>query len=261
MVFSAPKSVTHSLATDRLIIPGRVVAWAAIMVFSLVAWVENAGGGEPGAPLRIGHYSTANGMAGFVLDRLGTPVKMRFDGSDEVLALAVVPERHNEISLKRDDGGVVLHIDDRGGVMLFGRNFGDGVSAVRDQAANPLTITPATKAQAEGKAAGLAQQLKRTGGATVQIVLDAPRLDAASTAWAAMADAIVPLGVALADIIADPIGHDTVRAKVRRVIIRDAGAIGIRLDGQTLIIEIAADKPIVGRPSSARLKSTISDLL
>jgi hypothetical protein len=40
---------------------------------------------EPG--LRIGHHSTRDGMAGFVLDRLGEPVKLRFDGSEEIFAL------------------------------------------------------------------------------------------------------------------------------------------------------------------------------
>ena len=42
---------------------------------------------QSGPPLRIGHYSTGNGLIGFVIDRMGTPIKLRFDGSDEILAL------------------------------------------------------------------------------------------------------------------------------------------------------------------------------
>ena len=40
---------------------------------------------ESGPPLRIGHYSTGNGMIGFVIDRMATPIKLRFDGSDDQL--------------------------------------------------------------------------------------------------------------------------------------------------------------------------------
>ena len=39
---------------------------------------------ESGPPLRIGHYSTGSGLIGFVIDRMGTPIKLRFDGSDEI---------------------------------------------------------------------------------------------------------------------------------------------------------------------------------
>ena len=38
---------------------------------------------QSGPPLRIGHYSTGSGLIGFVIDRMGTPIKLRFDGSDE----------------------------------------------------------------------------------------------------------------------------------------------------------------------------------
>jgi hypothetical protein len=48
---------------------------------------------------------------------------------------------------------------------------------------------------------------------------------------------------------------------MERVVIRDAGHISIALDGRTLVVEIDADNPIVGRPSSRRIEAKIGDLL
>ena len=59
---------------------------------------------ENGPPLRIGHYSTGSGLMGFVIDRMGTPIKLRFDGSDEILALTAEQAPYNSMTLKRDDG-------------------------------------------------------------------------------------------------------------------------------------------------------------
>jgi hypothetical protein len=62
---------------------------SAIGIF-LIATVVNAASiavaADTGAPLRIGHYSGGDGMIGFVLDRLSTPVKLRFDGLQEIWA-------------------------------------------------------------------------------------------------------------------------------------------------------------------------------
>jgi hypothetical protein len=50
-------------------------------------------------------------------------------------------------------------------------------------------------------------------------------------------------------------------AKLRRVVIRDADQVDVRLAGDTLIVEVEAKEAITGRPSLARLKSAIGDLL
>ena len=55
---------------------------------------------ESGPRLRIGHYSTGSGLIGFVIDRRGTPIKLRFDGSDEILALNVEPAPYDSMTLR-----------------------------------------------------------------------------------------------------------------------------------------------------------------
>jgi hypothetical protein len=75
---------------------------SAIGIF-LIATVVNAASmtvaAESGASLRIGHYSSGDGMIGFVVDRLSTPVKLRFDGSQEIWALTPEPYPSNLLSV------------------------------------------------------------------------------------------------------------------------------------------------------------------
>ena len=234
----------------------------AAIVLIVAVMFGGSGAAENGPPLRIGHYSTGSGLTGFVLDRLGTPIKLRFDGSDEILALTTEPAPYASMTLKRDDGAGVLRIYETGRVLLFTDKLKDvSAQAHRDQDATPLIVKRATKAQAQADAAALGRKLKRSGAATLAITLEAPRLGEKSDGWAAMADAIAVLGIALDDMLTSPIARETFAAKLQRVVIRDADRVDIKLTARTLVVEIVAKEPIVGRPSSARLKSAIGDLL
>jgi hypothetical protein len=94
---------------------------------------------ESGPPLRIGHYSTGSGLIGFVIDRMGTPIKLRFDGSDEILALTAEQAPYNSMTLKRDDGVSVLRIHETGRILVFSDKLSGGsADAYRDQEAEPL---------------------------------------------------------------------------------------------------------------------------
>ena len=217
---------------------------------------------EKGPPLRIGHYSSGNGLIGLVIDRMGTPVKVRFDGSDEILALTAEPAPYNSITLKRDDGVSVLRIYETGRILIFSNKLSDGsADAYRDQEAEPLVVKKATKEQAETEAESLGRKLRRAGAPALAISLDAPRLSADATEWSAMADAIAITGITLAEMLTSPIARDIIAAKLRRVVIRDADQADVKLADDTLIVEIDARAAITGRPSSARLRSAIGDLL
>jgi Domain of unknown function (DUF4908) len=244
-----------------LAVSGRLCTAVALAALALVSAID-ACGAQSGAPLRIGHYSSGSGLIGFVLDRLGTPIKLRFDGSDEILALTSERAPYDSMTLKRDDGIGVLRIYENGQVLLFDEKLNGGSArAYRDQDAQPLTVKAASKAQAQSDAVVLGQKLKRTGGSALAIALEAPRLGDKSEGWAAMADAVSVTGAALAEMLESTIARETIAAKLRRIVIRDADRIDIKLEDKTLVVEIVADQPIVGRPSSARLKSAIGDLL
>jgi hypothetical protein len=214
---------------------------------------------QSGPPFRIGHYSTGSGLIGFVIDRMGMPIKLRFDGSDEILALTAEQAPYNSMTLKRDDGVSVLRIYETGRILVFSDKLpGGSADAYRDQEAEPLAVKKATKEQAETEAESLGRRLSRAGAPALAISLDAPRLSADAAAWSAMADAIAVTGATLAEMLTSPIAREIIAAKLRRVVIRDADQVDVRLAGDTLIVEVEA---ITGRPSSARLKSAIGDLL
>lgn len=217
---------------------------------------------ESGPRLRIGHYSTGSGLIGFVIDRRGTPIKLRFDGSDEILALNAERAPYDSMTLKRDDGVSVLRIYETGRVLVFSDKLSGGsADAYHDQEAEPLLVKNATKEQAETAAEALGLRLRRAGAPALAISLDAPRLSADSAAWSAMADAIAVTGTVLAEMLTSPIAREIIAAKLQRVVIRDADQVDVRLAGDTLIVEVEAKAAITGRPSSARLKSAIGDLL
>ncbi|WFU19376.1 DUF4908 domain-containing protein [Bradyrhizobium sp. CB3481] len=217
---------------------------------------------ETGPPLRIGHYSSGNGLIGLVIDRMGTPVKVRFDGSEEILALTAEQAPYNSIALKRDDGVSVLRIYETGRILIFSDKLPDGsADAYRDQDAEPLVVKKATKEQAETEAESLGRKLRRAGAPALAISLDAPRLSADAAEWSAMADAIAVTGITLAEMLTSPIAREVIAAKLRRVVIRDADQADVKLADDTLIVEVEAKAAVTGRPSSARLRSAIGDLL
>jgi hypothetical protein len=217
---------------------------------------------ESGPPLRIGHYSTGSGLIGFVIDRMGKPIKLRFDGSDEILALTAEPAPYNSVTLKRDDGVSVLRIYETGRILLFSDKLSGGsADAYRDQDAEPLAVKKATKEQAETAADSIGRKLRRAGAPAIEISLDAPSLSVDAAEWSAMADAIAVTGITLAEMLTSPIAREIIAGKLRRVVIRNTDHVDVKLADDALIVEVEAREPITGRPSSARLKSAIGDLL
>ena len=129
------------------------------------------------------------------------------------------------------------------------------------QDAAPLAVKTATKEQAESAADQLVRKLKRVGAPELNVSLEAPGLSADAAEWSGLADAIAVTGMTLTEMLTSPIAREVIAAKLRHVIIRAADQAGVRLDGDRLIVEIDASEAITGRPSSARLKSAIGDLL
>ena len=61
--------------------------------------------------------------------------------------------------------------------------------------------------------------------------------------------------------LTSPIAREIIATKLRRVVIRDADRAEVKLADDTLIVEVEAKAAVTGRPSSARLRSAIGDLL
>jgi hypothetical protein len=99
-------------------VPVTRVLLAALAVVALGGYDAEVAA-ERGPPLRIGHYSTVDGSVGFVFDRLGTPAKLRFDGSAEIVVLTPQAASRGSVDMVRDDGRYVLRISAEGDISLY----------------------------------------------------------------------------------------------------------------------------------------------
>lgn len=88
----------------------------------------------------LGHYSTANGKSGFVLDRTVDPPLARLDGDPTVRDLTRRGSVIGAFELISDDETIWLRIDEESGrVLLFdGPQQTEGVRVVRDADAERL---------------------------------------------------------------------------------------------------------------------------
>ena len=62
-----------------------------------------------------------------------------------------------------------------------------------------------------------------------------------------MADATAVTGTTLAEMLTSPIAREIIAAKLRRVVIRDADQVDVKLSGDTLIVEVEAKEAITRR--------------
>lgn len=86
--------------------------------------------------LRLGHYSSGDGMTGFVLDRTGKKPRMRMDGTKEIVEMDPEPAPRNETALTVHLRGVVMRLGEHGEVTFFRGN--EAISMHRDADAEPL---------------------------------------------------------------------------------------------------------------------------
>lgn len=93
------------------------------------------------AQLGVAHYATADGSAGFVLDRSQEPAKLRMDGSKDVVELTKVEERdawkkRKGFMYKAPDGKNVVFVGVNGDVQLVSNS--ENFYANSDKSAEPL---------------------------------------------------------------------------------------------------------------------------
>jgi hypothetical protein len=90
--------------------------------------------------LKVGHYASADGVVGLVLDRTGARPKVRVDGEKDIIELTMEEDRHGGERrgwyLKAPDGKNVLYLGAHGDVRIYrGR---DEIVVTSDKAADPL---------------------------------------------------------------------------------------------------------------------------
>jgi hypothetical protein len=95
-------------------------------------------GASPAGKLRLGHYSSGDGMVGFVLDRTGPVPKVRLDGTSEVVNLEIRRTSHTSMDLVSHEKHLGIAVDDDGSVVFSQRGAGPNREMYRDADASAL---------------------------------------------------------------------------------------------------------------------------
>ncbi len=93
--------------------------------------------------LKVGHFASADGTVGLVLDRTGATPKVQIDGSKDIIELTVTSEgvdsRVDKWLFSAPDGRTLLWLSaTKGGLRLVSAGAFDGVPLSSDKAASPL---------------------------------------------------------------------------------------------------------------------------
>lgn len=220
---------------------------------TLLLAIALAAAESPAPTLRLGHYSSGNGLHGLVLDRTTTPVLARLDGSDEILVLTPEAAAYGDVALVRDDGVRLLRVDARGGARLALPGARDPIELYRDGEAAPLAPArcpdggPASAAQASSQAlAGLGVE----GG----VRLEGP---APEDAWV-LCLAIAHAQLAVGRVAASSFGARAVRESLRSIRVRGGAFPGATVDpGGMLILTVKPDAGWRGSLSSYRIEEAL----
>ncbi len=217
------------------------------------------GGAKPGADISlpaVARYESERGE-GFVLDRTGgRRAVIKFDDSQELLALSASPGPRGDVIYRNDMGEPVLRATRLGGLTLFTADVPGGTAAAPLSAVQSLRPAQIygpealfqVLLQAEARANRAAQHL---------VVFDAADANVSPGAEPLFADAF--------NLTADAIVHVGSRGapgraaashvmKVRFVQGADAAAV---LIGRMVQITVAPDLGVAGRPSSQRIAAAI----
>lgn len=176
--------------------------------------------------LRLGHYSSPDGLFGFVLDRTATPPRAKIDGKPAVLELAVRRDGSERVQLLSAKGELMLLVDKWGSVsMISGAN---PVRLRRDADARALAdvTTPETSDTLLREAEGKAKEV--CGGAAIKYELEG-KPSARGTFHTVQRTLRT-----LESVCRDAAGKEAVKKKVQRVRIGQATATKVTLTNATL---------------------------
>lgn len=177
---------------------------------------------------RLGHYSSADGLWGMVLDRTATPPLAKVDGTSALVDLAV-RRGGSGVTLSDATGAIVLSIDDWGHVVRVGVD-GKAIPLRRDADAQPLGAAQAASPIDESALRASEARAKEICGSKIRFELKgtaSPR-----GAHHTMERALRMLG----NVCRDKAGKDAVSKKLTTIQVGQAPASKITFAGSTLTV-------------------------
>jgi len=211
------------------------------------------------AGLNPGRYVPSEGETFFVDRGTSGALLLRFGDSPEVWALKPVSGPRGDIIYKDDAGEDVLRATRLGGLTLFTSERPGGAPAA--YAGDGPSLRPAAVSGANGLFQTLVQSSIRASRAAQHlIVFEAPDLtprDTTAAASAMLADAAGVTAEAFTRLAGRGPAGRTVVAKVARVQFQTGREAQAKSSGTVVTITVSPDKGFAGRPSSARIITTL----
>jgi Domain of unknown function (DUF4908) len=199
---------------------------------------------------RIGHFTTADGEVGFVLDLSGETPRERFDASPEILLLTPVAATRGDTIYRVSNGNIVLRGTPFGALTLFSQGHETGVPLVRTGAAASLLPRNRTMEEVNALATALEQHLVRAHQVAVAVSIPKPDKLTLQSALNTLGDAIENTDLALSRVAVTPQAASDLRKMISAVKFRVGIVRGVDVDGHALIIDIVPAMQLAGRPSS-----------
>ena len=198
---------------------------------------------------RAGHYTTADGSIGFVLDLSGESPRQRFDSSPEILLLKPVAGPRGDTIYRRSDGRVVIRSTPYGALTLYSAESPDGVPVLRDGEAQALL--PSNRTMNEVSALGplFERHLASDDHLAIHVESPPPKLLTTQTALNTLGDALENAYIAI-DHVASMMGNTDIGASVTTIRFVISDKRGVDMANKTLTIRFVPREQLAGRPTS-----------
>lgn len=199
---------------------------------------------RPGHP-SSGRYEAETGEA-FIFDATGARPLFRFERRNETWVLRTTPAPRGDIIYRNDAGSQILRLTPSGGLTLYTTRAPNGSPATLTGGAAPLNLPAITPTQLITYSIQQSGRMSAALGhlVVVDVELDRPGLEpVVAETISVVTEAILRMSRSA-----------TVRERVgelRRIQIQEANRGSVRFSDGTLIIAIAGDQGLQGRPSSA----------
>jgi hypothetical protein len=223
------------------------VALSTFPLFSRPAWAGDEG------KLRLGHYSSGDGLTGLILDRSGAKPMARFDASDEVFVLTPAEGIRDWTRLVQDDGMGLCSVSKYGEVEVYLKGHNDPVEVARDGGGKSLaTVSGASVGDVHQAAREQSEAASRATGATITFDPGKPDGDGLGVYLEAMKNVEVGLAV----VGGDDLGKAALK-KLHKVAFAPGDTADAKLAGNTLTVTVAQKLGHAGRPSSLLIKKVL----
>jgi len=190
---------------------------------------------------RLGHYSSSDGLFGFVLDRTPRTPRVHVDGTTNVIELGVRDHGGGVVSLESAGGDLVLAVDDAGRVTNISDARRD-VPLRHDADAQPLPEPPLPAIDVSF-VRSLEARAKAKCGTVVHFEV---RGMVGAAGVRSAYHTLQRCTRAVEAVCRDKAGQDAVKRKLTTVRIAQAPASRLTLDGAVLVVETDLDSPALG---------------